>query len=325
MGSFTHAWRILRRVGGRRGVGDGPVATGGDGGGSIRIPASCCGLVGMKPSRGRVSLQPFAEGWLGLTVYGTLTRTVADSALMLDVIQGSVAGDVDVATPPRRPYVEAAAEEPSRLRIAVSRKIPPGLIASLSADQRGAWERTGKLLGDLGHEVIERDPDYGLQASLVFLQTWVRGVHEESLSVPDRSKLERYTRQMAAAGRVVVPDRRREKLRALRAEATARILALWQEADVLMTPGLARTALPAEGGYGKPAPIAFNIAGRFTPWTPSFNLTGQPAISIPAGRGADGLPLSVQLVGRPGAEDLLYSLAAQVEAARPWAAERPPL
>jgi amidase len=90
-----------------------------------------------------------------------------------------------------------------------------------------------------------------------------------------------------------------------------------------MTPGLAKTAIAAEGGYGKPAPLALDLAGRFTPFTPIFNVTGQPAITIPAGRGSDGLPLSVQLVGRPGAEDLLYSLAAQIESAQPWADQRP--
>ena len=92
-----------------------------------------------------------------------------------------------------------------------------------------------------------------------------------------------------------------------------------------MTPGLAKTAIAAEGGYGKVAPLAIDIAGRFTPYTPMFNLTGQPAITIPAGVGSDGLPLSVQLVGRHGAEDVLYSLAGQIEAAEPWADRRPPL
>ena len=102
-------------------------------------------------------------------------------------------------------------------------------------------------------------------------------------------------------------------------------MALWDEFDVLVTPGTATTAIGARGGFGKPAPLAINIAGRFTPFTPLFNLTGQPAVSVPAGFGADGLPLSVQLVGRIGAEDVLYSLAGQIEAAAPWAAHRPAL
>ena len=130
---------------------------------------------------------------------------------------------------------------------------------------------------------------------------------------------------MAWAGRRLVPVRRRETLLAKRPATTARILALWNEIDVLLTPALAKTAIAAEGGYGKPAPLAIDLAGRFTPFTPIFNLTGQPAISIPAGVGSDGLPLSVQLVGRPGAEDLLYSLAGQIEKAQPWADRRPPI
>ena len=108
-----------------------------------------------------------------------------------------------------------------------------------------------------------------------------------------------------------------------RAAVTARILSLWDEVDVVMTPGLASTALPAEGGFGKPLPLAFNMAGSFTPWTPVANLTGQPAIAVPAGIGADGLPLSVQLMGRPGAEQTLYALAAQLEEAQPWRERRP--
>jgi amidase len=108
-------------------------------------------------------------------------------------------------------------------------------------------------------------------------------------------------------------------------ETSARMRALWNEIDVLLTPGLAKTAIAAKGGFGKPAPQAIDLAGRFTPFTPIFNLTGQPAISLPGGFGSDGLPLSVQLVGRPGAEHVLYSLAGQIEQAQPWADRRPPL
>ena len=141
--------------------------------------------------------------------------------------------------------------------------------------------------------------------------------------MPDRSQLERSTRQMAAAGRTPRAEPPAREAARARLARTARILALWNEVDVLLTPGLASTAIAAEGGYGKPAPLAIDRAARFTPFNPLFNLTGQPAIALPAGFGADGLPLSVQLVGRPGAEDLLYSLAGQIEAARPWAQHRP--
>ncbi|MHB8694068.1 MAG: amidase [Solirubrobacteraceae bacterium] len=286
-------------------------ATGSDGGGSIRIPAACCGLVGMKPSRGRVPADPGPDGWLALSVYGALARTVGDSALMLSVMS-------------RDPTLaQAAAQPPRRLRIAISRKLPLGLVAKLSADQRIAFDRTARLLTELGHTVVERDPAYGL-AAIEFSQNFFRGIYEEFRKLPPGTGVERSTREMAGIGRLINSSRR-EKLLARRPRSTARILALWNEVDVLLTPGLARTALPAEGGYGKPALLAFNIASRFTPWTPLFNLTGQPAVAIPAGFGADGLPTSVQLVGRHGDEALLYSLAGELEAAQPWAPATPPL
>ncbi|HUJ36015.1 MAG TPA: amidase family protein [Solirubrobacteraceae bacterium] len=300
-----------------------PCATGSDGGGSIRIPAACCGLVGMKPTRGRVSSQPAHEGWLGLSVFGALARTVADSALLLDVIHGSLPGDADAAPPFTGSYVHAAATPPGRLRIGISRKLPPGFIARLSSDQRGAWERTGAVLSELGHDVVERDPAYGL-VGIEFTQMWIRGIYEESRTVPDRSQLEPSTRQLAAAGARLVPGRRREKLLAARPARIARVLELWNEIDVLLMPVLASTAIAAEGAYGKSAPVAIDRSSWFMPFNPLFNVTGQPSIAVPAGFGADGLPLSVQLVGRPGAEDLLYSLAGQLETARPWAHHRPP-
>jgi amidase len=277
----------------------------------------------MKPSRGRVSTQPAREGWLGLSVFGALARTVGDSALMLDVIHGSMPGDADTAPRPAGSYVEAAARPPGRLRIATSRKLPPGFIAWLSSDQRGAWERTGTVLAELGHDVIERDPPYGL-AGIEFTQMWLRGIYEESRTVPDPARLERSTRQLVAAGRRVAPGRRRQTLLRKRDARTARVSELWNEIDVLLMPVLATTAIAAEGGYGRSAPIAIDRSSRFMPFNPLFNVTGQPSIAVPAGFGADGLPLSVQLVSRPGAEDLLYSLAGQLETARPWAQHRPP-
>jgi amidase len=237
-------------------------------------------------------------------------------------MHGTVPSDADSAPPFTGSYHQAAQTPPSSLRIAVSRKVPPGLIAPLSADQRRAWEDTSSLLSDLGHAVTERSPRYGM-AALEFVQTWVRGIYEESLTVPDPSQLEEQTRQMAATGRRLVSDRRAEALRRQRGATTARILELWEDVDVLVTPGLAKTAISAEGGFGRHALVAFDTAGRFTPWTAIFNVTGQPAVTVPAGFGPDGLPLSVQLVGRLGAEETLYSLAGQIESARPWADRRP--
>jgi len=166
-GITRNPWNTARTPGGSSGgsaaaVAAGLVAAAGasDGGGSIRIPAACCGLVGMKPTRGRVSAQPLGAGWLGLATYGALARTVADSALMLDVMQGTVAGDVYTTEPADGTFLDAANREPDGpLRIAVSRSLPLGTLARLSADQRLAWERTGRLLSELGHHVEASDPD----------------------------------------------------------------------------------------------------------------------------------------------------------------------
>ncbi|MBV9309953.1 MAG: amidase, partial [Solirubrobacterales bacterium] len=206
-GITRNPWNLEHTPGGSSGgsaaavaAGMVPTATASDGGGSIRIPAACCGLVGMKPSRGRVSNQPMTDDWLGLSVFGALARTVRDSALMLDAMHGVIAGDQHSAPKFEGSYFQSASSDPGRLRIAVSRKVPPGLIAPVSREQRDAWQRTGELLEQLGHEVVERDPSYGM-VGVEFLQTWFRGIYEESLTVPDKSVLERSTRQIAGAGR----------------------------------------------------------------------------------------------------------------------------
>jgi amidase len=206
-GITRNPWNPERTPGGSSGgsasavaAGLAAAATGSDGGGSIRIPAACCGLVGMKPTRGRVSGAPAGAGWLGLSVYGALARTVRDSALMLDVMHGALPDDPTPAPPFTGSYVEAAGRAPAPLRIAASRKLAPGLLARISAEQRGAWERTCSLLGALGHDVAERDPAYGL-AQYDFVQTWMRGIYEESLHVPDRSLLE----HAADGGRRPIP------------------------------------------------------------------------------------------------------------------------
>ena len=331
-GITRNPWDLGRTPGGSSGgsaaaVAAGLVAAAGasDGGGSIRIPAACCGLVGMKPTRGLVSSAPCGDGWLGLATFGALARTVADSALLLDVIHGAAPGEAVALTPPRGSFLHSAQTPSERgLRIAVSSKLPPGSFARLSADQRRAFDQTARLLEELGHQVSERDPRYGAVA-LEFIQSYIRGAADEFATLERPELAERSTRQLAAIGARLVPDRRRQRLLVRRPRTIARIAALWQEYDVLLTPGLARTAIPAEGAYGRSALVALDRAGRFMPFYPVFNLTGQPAISLPAGFGADGLPLSVQLVARHGGEQTLYSLAAQIEAARPWAGDRPPV
>ncbi|HET9074583.1 MAG TPA: amidase family protein [Solirubrobacteraceae bacterium] len=332
-GVTRNPWDLSRSPGGSSGgsaaavaAGLVPAATGSDGAGSIRIPAACCGLVGMKPSRGRVSTLPLHDPWLGLSTYGGLARTVLDSALILEVMQGGEGTSLprESFTDAARAGAEGAGPVARPLRVGVSRRLPPGIMARLSADQRLALDRTERLLRELGHHVVERDPAYGL-AALDLTQMYLRGISEDFIRLADPGRAETSTRQMARAGGWLVSQSRRAALLARRPKVSARILALWEGVDVLITPGLARTALPAEGAYGRPAPVAFNMAARFTPWTALFNLTGQPAVTLPAGFGSDGLPLSVQLVGGMGAESLLYALAAQIEAAQPWASSRPVL
>jgi amidase len=302
-----------------------PAATASDGGGSIRIPAACCGLVGMKPTRGRVSSRPGSPGWFGLAEFGALARTVADSALLLDVMHGPAPGG-DRDTLPRHDgsYVRAAATDPQPLRIATSCKVPPGPLAPVHAEQRDALDRTARLLEALGHQVERRDPAYRL-AQLEFVQMWLRGVYEEAAGTGRRHELERSTGQMAAAGRYLVAPAVKRRVLAAQARTSERIMALWNEFDVLMTPALARSPVAAEGAFGRSAPIAVDLAARMTPFTAVFNVTGQPVISVPVGLDGDGLPLGVQLIGRLGAEDVLYSLAGQLERAEPWAGRRPPI
>jgi amidase len=291
-----------------------PFATAGDGGGSIRIPSACCGLPGIKVSRG---LSSDDEGWLGMAVSGTLSRTVADTGLLLDVTHGGGSGAEAGC------FARAAATAPAAgLRIALSAKGPPGAVTRVSADQRDALQRTARRLESLGHHVSERSPALGA-AGIEFLQLWWRGVYEDSLTISDRSLLERSTRQMAMLGRTVVPPWRRERLLRARERTSGRIAGLWEDHDLLLTPTLARTAIAAEGGYGRGAAQAMTIATRFTPFTSTWNMTGQPAMAIPAGVGSDGLPLSVQLIGRRGSEELLLGLAGALEQADPWADRRP--
>ena len=302
-----------------------PAATGSDGGGSIRIPAASCGLVGMKPTRGRVSMLPRTQGWLGLARLGGLARTVADSALMLDAMHGPAAGDTDAAPPFDGSYLDAAATPPSA---SADRDLAQG---SARLDRQGVGRPARRLGADRATCCASSGTTSWSAAPTTSWcsSTSCRCGSAASTRSRSRSRIARSSRssraRWPAPAAVWCRDRRRDKLLAKRSATTARILALWDEVDVLLTPALATTAIAAEGGYGKSAPLAIDKAGRFTPFTAVFNLTGQPAIAIPAGFGSDGLPLSVQLVGRHGAEDTLYSLAGQIEAARPWADKRPPL
>ncbi|MGH2991332.1 MAG: amidase [Solirubrobacterales bacterium] len=299
-------------------------ATGSDGAGSIRIPAANCGLFGLKPQRGRISLAPMAEHWHGLSVSGCLTRTVRDTALFLDATAGGVVGDAETPPAPDRPFVEAAARPPSRLRIAVTIG-PPRLAAPPIVDEvvRRASETTAELLRSLGHDVRDRGPEYGLVGN-GFVALYLRGIHDDVRAVPHPERLESRTRGFGRLGAMVTPGALR-RARAAIPKHAARIDRLFEDHDVLLTPTVGCPPVEVGRWDGRGALRSVVGMGRVYPFTGVWNYTGHPAAAVPAGFTAEGLPLSVQLVGRPNDEATLLSLAAQIEAERPWADRTPPL
>jgi amidase len=333
-GTTRNPWSLMHTPGGSSGGSAAAVAAGlvgaalgSDGAGSIRIPAACCGLFGLKPSRGRVSNAPldsaFGEGWQGLAIRGPITRTVADAALFLDACHGTVEGEPARAPSPAEPFAAAAARGPGKLRVALSLRIPPGLVARLHPEARRATMEAAELLRSLGHEVVERDPDYGpLMAGNVTLRV-LRGISDEASQFSPLSRLERRSRGLARTGRAI-PSALMARARSDEAAITRRIVALWDDVDVLLTPALSKPPLWVGAMSGRGALVSFIADTMFIPYTPAFNVTGQPAVAVPAGRTPDGLPLGVQLVGRPNDEATLLSLSAQIEAERPWADDRPP-
>ncbi len=288
-------------------------ATGSDGAGSIRIPASCCGLVGLKPQRDRVSLGALTDHWYGLSVAGFLTRTVEDTALLLDVA---------AERRPDRPYVQAARDEPGKLRIALSFKaaVQP---AHVHRAVRTSIERLAETLESLGHEVVERDPAYGRAADSAVAR-YLAGIAKDAERFPRPERLQRRTRGFARLGGLV-PGPLLE--RALRDEArhAARIGELFRDHDVLLTPTTARPPVKAAQWEGLGATRTLLGMAAVYPFTGVWNMTGQPALSIPAPPADDGLPIGAQLIGPPDGEGRLLALAAQLERELDWPARRPPL
>ncbi|MGI8729993.1 MAG: amidase family protein, partial [Solirubrobacteraceae bacterium] len=269
----------------------------------------CCGLFGLKAQRDRIATAPLGDIWNGLGVYGFLTRSVADSALLYEVATG-------------RPYVAAARREPGRLRVALSLKIPPGVAARLGSEQRRATHETAELLRSLGHEVIERNPSYGLIGRNVMVR-YVAGANIEAQTMAHPARMEPRTRGMVRMGAAVKPLLRRA-IAAQDADAR-RINRIFEDVDVVLTPTLSCGPLPIGRYDGCGALQTFNGAAGFVAFNPLFNHIGNPAAAIPAGFDGDGLPLSAQLGAAPDGEETLLSLAAQLEAARPWGARRPPI
>jgi amidase len=333
-GPTRNPWDPARSPGGSSGGSAAAVASGmvpvghaGDGGGSIRIPASECGLVGLKPTRGRVSLGPAeGESWGGLVVRHVVTRSVRDAAAVLDVIAGPMPGDPYWAPPPARPFAAEVGADPGRLRIGVKTAIA-GAFGTTHPDCVAAVEETARLLESLGHLVEPGGPDALDNSDLndAFLTAfcvWVAHDVERLAEMVGRragpGDVEEGTWGLAEVGRAITGAQFQAAL--VRMQTFTRAVAAWWAAgnDVLLTPTITEPPPPL-GSF----PPGSTKAAELVPFTLPFNVTGQPAISLPLAWNAEGLPIGVQLVAAAGREDLLIRLAAQLEAARPWADRRP--
>lgn len=302
-----------------------PVAHGSDGGGSIRIPAACCGLVGLKPSRGRISAGP-ALGDSFLSTNGALTRTVADSAALLDVLAGYETGDATWAAPPSEAFAVTAARAPRRLRVAMMVTSPIGTIVDPTNVQ--AVYDTAELLTSLGHRVEEHTPA-GLAAPELFHAFNVLYAGSIAANIEyaarlggravDAGSIEHLSWGFYEHNKALTPAHYVGAMSLLQQHART-IISSFSTYDVLLTPSLGQRPLPIGTiDINGDSREEFRKAGAFTPFTAVWNTTGQPAISLPLYQGADGLPLGVQIVGPPLGEGLLLSLATELEAARPWA------
>ena len=300
-----------------------PVAHGSDGGGSIRIPASCCGLVGLKPTRGRISGFPMYGDPVGLATGGSLARTVRDAAALLDVLAGRRPGDPAWAPLPSGTFLAACDREPGPLRIA--RFIAP-VIADVQVDPEcvAAYEAASALLESLGHEVSDVPVPLPPEAVPVFEICWAV-LTALSVVPPEREALLRpLTRWLTERGRAVSGPEFGLAIGAMRRFAAGAMTAL-APYDAVLTPTLAVPPLPVGAIRDDADPAAdFEAQKAFTPWTSAWNVTGMPAISLPLHWTPSGLPVGVMLAARPAEEELLLSLSAQIEAAAPWHDRRPP-
>lgn len=325
-------WDLTRMAGGSSGgagaavaAGLVPVAHGSDGGGSIRIPASCCGLFGLKPSRGRVSAGPVYGDPVGLGVSGPLARTVRDAAAMLDAMAGPAVGDPYWAAPlpAGESYLDWCEREPGRLRVA---RFSTPLVAETEVHPEclRAYQDASRLLERLGHHVEEVDPPLAPAAVPTFETCWA--VLSALAPVPPDAgdRLRPLTRWLRERGHAVsgpefglaVGDLRRVAAQALRALAPY---------DAVLTPTLAQPPLRVGEIRDDADPARdFENQKRFTPWTSAWNVTGMPSVSLPLHTTPDGLPVGVMLAGRPNEDHLLLALSAQVEEVAPWRDRHPP-
>jgi amidase len=337
-GATRNPWDVTRTPGGSSGGSAAAVAAGltafahaNDGGGSIRIPASCCGLFGLKPTRGRNSLGPhFGDIFSGLVVEHAVTRSVRDSAALLDATAGYDPGDPYITPVPARPFAQEVGALPGKLRIAFSPQAYTGV--PVHPDCVAAVHDAAKLCAELGHEVTEAVPQlHGEMLSKAFFTVWAAGcawsIDSYSFAVgrkPSNEEIEPLTRVMIEIGRKRSAP---EYLLAVQTlQIFARRIAQFMESyDLFLTPVLAEPPVPL-GTFAATAADAMagmKRSGLFAPFTAIQNMTGQPAMSVPLYWNGAGLPIGVQFAARYGDEATLFRLAAQLEAARPWADKHP--
>ncbi|HQR45024.1 MAG TPA: amidase [Thermoanaerobaculia bacterium] len=359
-GPARNPWDLTRTPGGSSGgsaaavaAGIVPMAHGGDGGGSIRIPASCCGVFGLKPTRGRTPMGPeIGDAWNGFVVEHALTRSVRDSAALLDATSGPDPGAPWYPPAPERPFLEEVAREPGRLRVAVTGR--PFLGSRVHPDCLRVLGETARLLAEMGHAVEEAAPEIDAETFALDFVTMLCGEVRAELDeaaerlgrAPALFELEPATHALRLLGGSIRAGAYDGAVRRLRL-AGRRVGAFFERWDLLMTPTLASPAVPVGALQLRPAEkmaaktMAALRAGwllravgileatakktfDFMPFTPPFNVSGQPAMSVPLGTSAGGLPVGVHFVGRFADEATLFRLAGQLERARPWASRRPP-
>jgi amidase len=361
MGPTHTPWKLGHTSGGSSGgsaaavaAGIVPMAHGADGGGSLRIPAACCGVFGFKPSRGRMPSGPdCSELWLGYAVEHAITRSVRDSAALLDATLGAQPGDAYQLPAPVRPFLDEVATPPAKLRVGFSKR--PFMLATVHPDCVAAVERTAKRLSDLGHIVEEADMDvdamaFGRDFFLLACMGAAMSLDEAGARIGRkirRRDVETATWLCAAMARqasAVTWTRARTRLN----EISRRVATRFEHIDVLLTPTLASPPV-AIGALEPPAverafqavvaslhlEVILRLPGvvdstvrkvfSFMPFTALANVTGQPCMSLPLDWNKDGLPIGSMIMGRLGDEATLFRLAGQLEQAHPWSARKPPI
>lgn len=341
-GQTRNPWDITRTSGGSSGGASAAVAAGvvpaahaSDGGGSIRVPAACTGLFGMKPSRGRTPMGPMTtEGWNGQSCQHAVSRTVRDSAALLDISHGPEVGSRYVAPPPAGAYLDAVQRTPGQLKIAVWTKAPNG--AEGDDEAKAGVANTVKLLESLGHIVEEAEPEFdgealskGMVMTLAAAMAMTMEARADALGRPVREdEMEDVTAQFVELGnKVPMIELMKANQASIKAALVFDQFMVDGGYDMMLAPTLSRT--PDKLGALSLSPEDLDeyavAVSTFAPWCPLFNQTGAPAMSVPLHWTQENMPLGMMFGARCGQEERLFSLAAQLEAAAPWAHRKPPV